>query len=186
MRRPASLTALLAGVLALAACASVPRGPDMLSPGYPRALPNDGRVEIHWANPADFTEIRDSPNRYAAARGPWFLDLMRYMRQRAEAILPPGETLDLTVLDIDRAGGYEPWHGPAAQDIRYMRDIYPPRMTVRFVLRAADGKVLAEGERKLVDPGYLLGASPISDSDPLRYEKRMVDDWLRREFGARR
>jgi len=28
-----------------------------------------------------------------------------------------------------------------------------------------------------------MGSTPLRDSDPLRYEKRMVDDWVRREFG---
>ena len=46
----------------------------------------------------------------------------------------------------------------------------------------ADGKVVAEGERKLSDPRYLMGIQPLNDSDPLRYEKRMIDSWVRREF----
>ena len=62
-----------------------------------------------------------------------------------------------------------------------MRDIYPPRMRLRFTLSDAQGKVLSEGERKLTDLGFLQG-SGLLDTDPLRYEKRMIDDWTRREF----
>ena len=55
-------------------------------------------------------------------------------------------------------------------------------MTVQFRRLDADGKVVAEGERKLSDPSYLMGIQPLNDSDPLRYEKRMIDSWVRREF----
>ena len=27
-----------------------------------------------------------------------------------------------------------------------------------------------------------MGIQPLNDSDPLRYEKRMIDSWVRREF----
>ena len=41
---------------------------------------------------------------------------------------------------------------------------------------------VVEGERKLTDPAFLIGATPIDSSDPLRFEKRMIDSWLRREL----
>ena len=35
---------------------------------------------------------------------------------------------------------------------------------------------------KLTDMAFLTGATPIDSSDPLRFEKRMIDSWLRREL----
>ena len=110
--------------------------------------------------------------------------LARYLRQRAAARLAPGQSLDVTLTDIRRAGNYEAWHGPRANDVRIVRDLYPPRITLRFALHGADGAVLAQGERRLADPGFLQGAARLDDSDPLRFEKRLIDDWLRREFPA--
>ena len=172
---------LVAATLALGACAST-GGPDMLAADAPRALPDDSRVAVAWTDPAEFTELRRSGNRYDAARGTWLTDLAQHLRKRAEAVLPTNERLEVTIVDIDRAGDYEPWHGMALHDTRIMRDIYPPRMTVQFRQLDADGKVVAEGERKLSDPAYLMGIQPLNDSDPLRYEKRMIDSWVRREF----
>ena len=54
-------------------------------------------------------------------------------------------------------------------------------MTLNFTLKGADGQVVAEGERKLVDHGFLMG-SQVNSNDNLRYEKRLIDDWLRKEF----
>ena len=100
--------------------------------------------------------------------------------------MPPGDTLQLTILDVQRAGQYEPWRDIRMQDTRVVRDIYPPRMTLRFRQLDASGKVVAEGERKLVDPAFLINVPSGSDSDPLPFEKGMVDSWVRPEFPATR
>ena len=173
----------LALALAMAGCAST-GGNDMLAADAPRALPDAGPVSVRWNDPATFTELRFSRNRWDAERGSWLTDLAEYLRKRADAHLPAGEQLQLIIVDVDRAGDYEPWLGIRHQDTRIVRDIYPPRMTVRFRHLDASGAVVSEGERKLSDPGFLLGASPINNSDPLRYEKRMIDSWLRRELDA--
>jgi len=167
--------------LAMAGCASTSGG-GMLAADAPRALPDAGPVSVRWNDPATFAELRHSHDRQEAARGGWLDALARYLRTRAETRLAPGERLDLTIVDIDRAGEYEPWHGIELHDTRIVRDIYPPRMTVQFRHVGADGRVLAEGERKLSDPGFLTGAMPIDGNDPLRFEKRMIDSWLRREL----
>ncbi len=167
--------------LGLAACAST-QGPGFLAADAPRSLPASGPVSVAWADPAGFAELRHSPNRYDSARSNWLPELAEHLRKRAEARLGPGERLDLTIIDVDRAGEYEPWIGVNYQDTRIVRDIYPPRMTVQFRHIGADGRVLAEGERKLSDPGFLTGITPIDTSDPLRFEKRMIDEWLRREL----
>jgi len=87
--------------------------------------------------------------------------------------------------DIKRAGDYEPWHGPRGSDIRIMRDIYPPRITLQYTLKDASGRIVDEGEAKLSDTGYLHNLGLKSDSDPLRYEKRLIDDWVKRELSTR-
>jgi hypothetical protein len=177
--RTLALPLLLA--LAMAGCAST-GDMGMLAADAPRALPEAGPVSVRWNDPAGFAELRNSTNRHEAARGDWLPELAQYLRKRAEARLAAGERLELTIVDVDRAGEYEPWHGFDFHDTRIVRDIYPPRMTVQFAHVGADGQVLAQGERKLTDPGFLTGAMPIDGNDPLRFEKRMIDSWLRREL----
>src|SRR5690606_34659547 len=109
-------------------------------------------------------------------------DLAQYMRRQAGKQLPDGDSLELTIVDIQRAGRYEPWRGPSMQDARIVRDIYPPRMTVHFRQLDANGAVVDEGERKITDMAFMTHSSPINQTDALRYEKRMIDSWLRREF----
>lgn len=157
------------------------RGANVTDPDLPRSLPADGPVSVSWTDPAQFSEIRRSRNRYEAVRGDWVRKIADYLRKDASKDLSQGERLDVTITNIERAGEYEPGRN-GMYTIRYMRDIYPPHIDLRFKLTGVDGTVLAEGTRKLTDPGYLQNSLRLSDTDPLRYEKKLIDDWGRREF----
>lgn len=172
---------ILALGFALAGCASTGAS-GLLAADSPRALPGGGPVSVAWTDPAQFSELRYSGNRFESARGDWLTTLAEYLRDRAQARLPAGERLELTITDVQRAGRYEPWRGMNMQDVRVVRDIYPPRMTVRFRHFDASGALVSEGERTLRDPGFLTHITPYRDHDTLRYEKRLIDTWLRREF----
>ena len=166
--------------LGLAGCASTP-----VTSSGPGQLPVEGAVQVAWNDPASFREISYGRDLIDTRRGVWVEQLATYLRREAEQQLAPGQKLDVTFLDVDRAGDYEPWLGPRYDDVRMMRDIYPPRITLDFRLTDAAGAVVAEGRRQLIDSAYLSRASLIRDSDPLRYEKQLLDDWLRKEFKAR-
>lgn len=181
MKPMRTLPLLLATALALGACASTGNA-NMLAADAPRALPAAGPVSVAWDDPAQFTELRHSGNRWASSEGNWLNNLATYMRKEAEETLPAGHRLELTIVDIKRAGQYEPWQGPNMQDTRIIRDIYPPRMTLRFREVDANGGLVAEGERKLSDPAFMMNSTRMSDTDPLRYEKRMIDSWLRSDW----
>ena len=111
--------------------------------------------------------------------------LARYVQTSAAKPLQAGQTLDVTLVDIKRAGDYEPWHGPRGSDIRIMRDIYPPRITLQYTLKDASGRIIDEGDARLSDSGYLHNIGLKSDTDPLRYEKRLIDDWVKRQLTSR-
>ncbi|MCD9029822.1 DUF3016 domain-containing protein [Luteimonas sp. BDR2-5] len=169
----AALTAIAAPVLARS---------DVTAPDAPRNLPDGSPVAVQWTDPATFSDLRFSGNRWEAQRGNWVEGIAAHLRQRAERELPPGDTLDVTIRDIQRAGIYEPWRGPRLDHVRIVKDQYPPRIDLDFVLRDADGNVLAEGSRELRDMGFLNRPGAAMRNDSLRYEKQLIDDWLRREL----
>ena len=169
----AALTAISAPVLARS---------DVTDPDLPRSLPADSPVAVQWTDPSAFSDIRLSGNRWEARRGDWVEQIAYYIRQRAERQLPAGDTLDVTIRDIRRAGMYEPWQGPQMDDVRIIKDIYPPRIDLDFVLRDADGNVIAEGSRELRDLAFMQRGPAGMSSDSLRYEKQLIDDWLRRDI----
>jgi hypothetical protein len=109
--------------------------------------------------------------------------LTKAIETHAAPRIPTDSTLTITVKDIDRAGGFEPWRGPQADHVRIMRDIYPPRIRLAFSLVDASGRPVNGGDRELLDQAYLMPGIIEDRQDPLRYEKRMLANWIAREFG---
>jgi hypothetical protein len=148
------------------------------------ASADPSRVTVNWAPADKLTEVKQNPMERGQLRTKdWESALTAYLQKRADRQLPAGQRLDVTFDDIKLAGDYEPWHSPQAQDIRFMKDIYPPRATLTYKLTDADGRTLKEGSSKLLDMAYLERSTPSTETDPLRFDKRMLDDWLRKEFG---
>ena len=145
----------------------------------------DARITIDWSDPAQFSDVRDNPGLQRIKPEEWLAQLARYLKIRADAVLPAGQSLNVTITDIQRAGRFEPWRGPRWDDIRIIKDIYPPRIDLRYTLTASDGTRLREGERTLRDLAF-LSRGTLSRDDPLRYEKRLLEEWLRREFAPPR
>lgn len=153
-------------------------------PNAPRSLPDAGPVSVRWDDPAKFSELRGSQNRYEAERGDWVADIARYLRKQVERKLPEGERLEVAIVDIRRAGNYEPWHGFEYRDVRIMRELYWPQIELAVKRTAADGSVVSDRSYMLSDPAYLGSATRASEGDPLRYEKALIDRWVRRELVA--
>jgi hypothetical protein len=165
------------GILA-SACLALAAG---ITPALARD-PLPERVQVAWAPDSQLSEVKDNPiSRGWLKPEDWKKSLSEHLRKRADQTLPPGEQLQVTVNDIKLAGAYEPWHGPNMQDVRIMKDLYPPRVDLHFKLLAADGTTIREGDGKLRDLTYLQNAVPFNN-DPLRYDKRLLDEWLNREF----
>lgn len=141
-----------------------------------------GNVDVHYKDPQNFTEAKRSFGMHLIDADAYLQPLKDYIAQRASRILAPGQRLDIEVTDVKRAGEYEPWRGPRFQDVRIIKDIYPPRIDLNFTLYGADGKVLRQGQRKLRDAAF-LSRNSISDQDSLRYEKSLIDLWLRKGAG---
>lgn len=179
-------TLLLAGMLLAGAPAfheASARIRNVTDPDAPRSLPEQGPVNVRWEDPAKFSEIRYSHNTSESRRGNWVEALARHLRKQATARLPAGERLDVHITDVDLAGDYEPWRGVHFLDTRFIRDIYPPRITLTFTRTDANGAIVAQGERRLTDPGFLMGANTSSlSSESLRYEKNLLERWLVREL----
>ncbi|MGH8156873.1 MAG: DUF3016 domain-containing protein [Rhodanobacter sp.] len=144
-----------------------------------RAAPPPDNVNVHYHDPQHFSEAKRDMGVRPVDANAYLKPLKAYIAERASRVLAPGQRMDIEVTDVDRAGEYEPWRGPRFNDVRIIKDIYPPRIDLNFTLYGADGKVLREGSRKLRDPAFLSHGFA-NDQDPLRYEKSLIDLWLRK------
>lgn len=141
----------------------------------------EARIAVTYVNPEKFSEVRQFGQQDRFNGTNYLEPLKAHLIKRAARMLPPGDRLEVSITDIKLAGGYEPWHGPNLMYVRFMKDIYPPRIDLSFKLIGSNGEVLREGSRKLRNLGYLQsGLTRASDTDPLRYDKALIDSWLRR------
>ena len=145
------------------------------------AAKSDGRAEVTFAHPEKFADVRSYYSENDKDRDALLDQLKEYIVLKSKTYVPEGQKLLVTVTDVDMAGDFEPWRGPAMQDVRVVKDIYPPKIDLEFKLVDAKGAVLKEGKRQLRDLAFQMKIS-INRDDELRYEKALLDDWLRDDF----
>lgn len=141
-------------------------------------------VEVSFVEPEHYRDASLDIAYGAAARERTMNGIRDYLEQLGKTHLRANETLKIEVLDIDLAGRFE-WWRPFANNVRVVRDITWPRIKVRYVLRQ-DDRVLSSGEEAITDLDYLAHVNAASYSDPLRYEKAMLEEWFRARFAAGR
>ncbi len=139
-------------------------------------------VRVEFIHPEKFADVGDSALPSDKARAAYLENLGNYLVRRAAPRLPQGQVLTVAITDVDMAGDFEPWR-PRLGNTRIIRDVYPPRIDLRFTLTSSDGTVTRQGERKLRDIAFMTSSSAYHN-DALRYEKALIDDWLEREFPA--
>jgi hypothetical protein len=136
------------------------------------------RVVVTFDHPETYTDAALYGERGRDPRMPAMDGIRRHLESLARR-LPAGRKLTVDVLDIDLAGRFEPAR-PLAADVRILRDTDWPRIRLRYTLED-NGVVRSSREETLIDQNFRAHAAFYPPSDPLRYEKAMLDDW----FGSR-
>jgi Protein of unknown function (DUF3016) len=138
----------------------------------------NGDITVNFQDSAKYTDARDSAN---GPTSQYYLDeLGKYLKEVAGRRLATGQKLTVTFTDIDLAGDIPPGR---TDDVRIIKEIYLPHMTLHFQLLDAAGAVVKEGDRRLSDMNYMQSVMPIvGQNEPLRYDKALLSDWVRKEF----
>ena len=140
--------------------------------GAPRST-----VQIQYVQPAKFTDFRIY-GRDAQWSASYFASQISDDLTPALERKVSGGKLTLRFTDIDLAGHYPSRGGSSVRVVR--GQIRPARMSFAFVLQDSSGRTLASGSTRITD-----SSSPSSmahhpkRSEPLYYEKRMLERWLR-------
>lgn len=140
------------------------------------------KVEVVFEKPDTFADVKDSTMGSERDRTAILGMMEEFLVETAPRTLASDQTLVVTITNVDMAGEFEPWHGPQFDNVRIVKDIYPPRISLSFKLTDAAGVVVKEGKRELRDMSFMLTSSPFFAQDSLRYEKSMLNDWLRMDF----
>jgi Protein of unknown function (DUF3016) len=135
-----------------------------------------GDVTIQYVQPQKFTDFkiygRDYQWSASYFAGQISGDLKPLLKRRF-----PGSNLTLRFTDIDLAGSTGPRSG---HNVRVVRgDIVPARMSFDFLLQDSNGRKLANGSTRLIDSSRSSSFAHPKSSEPLYYEKRMLEKWLK-------
>ena len=151
------------------------------------AAPDPGttpKVKLTFVDTEKFTDITVGNLTAKNSSDQVYAELNRHLALLAKRQLAPGQTLVVTMRDIDLAGVIEPWRGPDFGRIRYVRDAHPPRLVFDYQLLAADGTVVQEGSARLTNLTFRYQAPTIDSGDATYFEKQLLDDWIRSTFSA--
>lgn len=150
-------------------------------PAQPREI-QAGTVSVTTANPDSFTPVPSAQKESKAARRAWVEALCEHMADRIAEALRDGERAEVNISDIRRATAM-PGTSSVPGEARSSQDVVPPRIVLTFKRLSAKGKVVQTASRTLQDTALQLKGRRY-ESDPLRYEKALVDDWVAKEFGT--
>lgn len=140
-----------------------------------------GEVKISFVEPDKYTDA----GRSVVDRERTTQALGDYLRSLGGE-LPEGQTLEIEVLDIDRAGSIEPFARTHYNELRVLRGTADwPRVQLRYRL-LAEGRTLKSGEVKLADLDYMNSLRGRDRGpDELTYERRLLRRWFDETFAAR-
>ena len=139
-------------------------------------------VEVELVKPDQFVDIG---NRWGTVRDveEGKKNVTAALIERGEAVLKPGQDMKITVTGVDLAGDVHPLGG-RMEMIRVVKPLYRPSMQFSYVVTEA-GKTVREGTADINDMSFMERFNQYFASDPLRYEKPMLDDWFSKEFGVK-
>jgi Protein of unknown function (DUF3016) len=142
------------------------------------AVPADAAVTVAFADPTFFADATDSTGNSARP----LLEIKKHFERLGDRYLQPNHSLRIEVLNVDLAGRRQTLRSMTS-DVRFASgDADWPRIEVRYTLQTEAG-VAAPVQETIVDMAYLRRVfEQRYISDPLRYEKRMLDNWFKARF----
>jgi hypothetical protein len=141
------------------------------------------KTEVIFDHPEKFTDVKDSYAPSDKGRDAILDTLRSFLVHRTESLIPNGDKLTITFTDIDLAGEYEPWRGAQYDDVRIVKSIYPPAFKFTYSVTEPSGKVIRQGSENIRDMNFQMRLT-IDASDPLRYEKDILDEWARTKLAG--
>lgn len=138
-----------------------------------------GDVTIQYVHPEKFTDFSIYGRDYRWSASYFASQISGDLKQMLKRKFP-GNRLMLRFTDIDLAGSSRTSRR-GGRDVRVVRgERTPARMSFDFLLQDGTGRTLANGSTRITDTSHhssLLRHQ--SSSEPLFYEKRMLEKWLK-------
>jgi len=134
--------------------------------------------EVKWTEPEKYRDIDAGEESKVRFRERVFTRFEKHFNKLAGK-LPEGQVLKIEVTDVDLAGST--LHG-GMKRIRVVKAIHFPRMEFSYQLVDAKGVEIKSANVDLKDMSFMMGSNLKYRNDFLGYEKKLLDDWFKKEF----
>lgn len=143
-----------------------------------------GEAVMTWQNPDKFTDIRPGNGTDQSYRKGIQRAFTRELTALARS-LPNGQRLEIHFTDIDLAGEVDPIEVPGGYQIRFLKDVYFPRLVFDYRLLDATEHVLSEQQGVVLrDMSYLSRARGANTNSDFYYETQMLREWFNKTLAA--
>lgn len=110
-------------------------------------------------------------------------EMGRKIEELSKKYLPENSKIELVFSNVDMAGDIQPWRNRNFADIRYIEEIYPPRLVFTFKVINSKGTVITEGEADIRNLAFTMTALPFRGAyDSFYYEAELLERWFRNEL----
>lgn len=137
----------------------------------------NGIVKVEWQDPKSFRDVKATSGIQSRFENRTFKELTKNLNKEAAKVLKPNQTLEMVVTDLDLAGDVKPTFGATMNDLRVVKDIYPPRITFSYKVTEGEQVIIA-GNEKLTDLGFMNTIYKANDQSN-RYENALLTSWLK-------
>lgn len=137
-------------------------------------------IEVSYDPAASFSDAGRTPDERARN----LAALAAHLKTLASRLPAGDQVLQVRLLDLDLAGSLRP-SARFGGEVRVVRGGADwPRIRLSYTL-SEGGQVSTSGEDHLSDLNYAWREPAMSSvlSDPLRHEKKLLDDWVTSRFG---
>jgi len=141
------------------------------------------RTEVIFDHPENFRDVRDDVSPSDRGRDAILSQVRDHLVSRTARLIPDGYKLTVTFTDIKLAGDFEPWRGPQWDSVRIVKAVYPPYFKFTYQVTDPSGRVVRSGAENINDLDF-QDRIVLDTSDPLRYEKQILDDWATGALGG--
>ncbi len=141
-------------------------------------LAQAGTVEVRFDHPERYTDVGPASDLESVQT-----ILAEHLQALGQSKLPAGQTLKITIADIDLAGRINPWMGRLHQVRILGGHVDWPRIELRYTLSDGD-RTVAQGSEVVADMAYDMRSNLRHPGERLPYEQRMLTTWFNQRFGA--
>jgi hypothetical protein len=133
-------------------------------------------VQVHWKSFKDYRDVHPSNETRGSFHKRIAGQFEKHLNKLAEQ-LPEGYVLSVNFDDIDLAGDVH--YG--IQEIRVVKPIHFPRLTISYQLKDKSGNVVLESkETKLKDMAF-MDRSRLGRDEAFYFDKRLLTDWFSKD-----